>query len=470
MLFTRFTRRAFALTALVASSSWLQAQGTLSSAKPFDDGDTVCFVGDSITHGGTYHSIVTLYYATRFPGKTIRFYNCGISGDRASSIMSDEKFRVNVDILGRKPTVATIMLGMNDVGRNDYAADKTGEEVEQKRKESLDTYSLNMTKLINALRTSGARLIFITPSIYEENIHLDLPKTADLMQGVNGALAQCAAKVRNLAADYRAGIVDFFQAMNSINERERKSADNFTIVGADRVHPGPVGHFAMAYTFLKSQGLPRDVSRIKLDGKKGKVKELGRVKVDKLHKKDGGLEFDAIEEALPLVVPENAQDALKLVPFTKDLNQEVINVLGLDDGQYTLKIDDAVVGEYSAADFYAGVNISANDKTPQYKQSALATEINTNRQKIGARMRDLAAQKYNMSRAGIDVSNAETVTTELNKRIEAAKTTNEASAKRIEGALKNHLSGDLEKQYEDLATQLAKACKTVKHHFVIAKK
>ena len=81
MLFTRFTRRAFALTALVASSSWLQAQGTLSSAKPFDDGDTVCFVGDSITHGGTYHSIVTLYYATRFPGKTIRFYNCGISGD-----------------------------------------------------------------------------------------------------------------------------------------------------------------------------------------------------------------------------------------------------------------------------------------------------------------------------------------------------------------------------------------------------
>ena len=148
----------------------------------------------------------------------------------------------------------------------------------------------------------------------------------------------------------------------------------------------------------------------------------------------------------------------------------MINVLGLDDGQYTLKIDDAVVGEYSAADFYAGVNISANDKTPQYKQSALATEINTNRQKIGARMRDLAAQKYNMSRAGIDVSNAETVTTELNKRIEAAKTTNEAAAKRMEGALKDHLSGDLEKQYEDLATQLAKACKTVKHHFVIAKK
>jgi len=32
------------------------------SAKPFQAGDTVCYVGDSITHGGTYHALVTLFY------------------------------------------------------------------------------------------------------------------------------------------------------------------------------------------------------------------------------------------------------------------------------------------------------------------------------------------------------------------------------------------------------------------------
>ena len=469
MLFSRFTRRTLALTAFCATAL-LNAQGKLSSAKPFEDGDTVCFVGDSITHGGTYHSIVTLYYATRFPEKNIRYYNCGISGDRASTIMSDEKFRVNVDILGRKANVATIMLGMNDVGRGDYAADKTGDEVEAKRKASMDAYGENMTKLVNTLRTSGARLIFITPSIYEENMKLDLPNTAELMQGVNGALAQCAAKVRNMASDYRAGIVDFHQAMNAINERERKGTDKFTIVGADRVHPGPVGHFTMAYTFLKSQGLPRDVSRIKLDGKKAKLKEASRARVEKLRRKDGVIEFDLTEDSLPLVVPENAQAALKLVPFTAELNQEVVMVLSLDEGQYSLKIDGTEVGEFSAADFNAGVNISTNEKTPQYKQSAIATEINTKRQKAGARMRDLAAQKYAMSRAGIDVSNAEAVTAELNKRIEAAKATNETAAKRMEAVLKDIQEGVLEKQYEDLAAELAKAAKPSKHHYVIAKK
>ena len=33
----------------------------------FRDGDRVCLIGDSITHSGTFHSHIFLYYATRFP-------------------------------------------------------------------------------------------------------------------------------------------------------------------------------------------------------------------------------------------------------------------------------------------------------------------------------------------------------------------------------------------------------------------
>jgi lysophospholipase L1-like esterase len=94
------------------------------SAPPFQSGDVVTWVGDSITHGGTYHAIVELFYATRFPDRNIRYYNDGIGGDRASGIVSDEPYRLNVDILGHKPTVAPIMLGMNDVNRNDYGPTK----------------------------------------------------------------------------------------------------------------------------------------------------------------------------------------------------------------------------------------------------------------------------------------------------------------------------------------------------------
>ena len=52
----------------------------------FKDGERVCFVGDSITHAGGYHSTVYLYYLTRFPDREIRAWNKGISGNQASHV------------------------------------------------------------------------------------------------------------------------------------------------------------------------------------------------------------------------------------------------------------------------------------------------------------------------------------------------------------------------------------------------
>ena len=79
--------------------------------------------------------------------------------------MSDERYRLNVDILGKKSTVASIMLGMNDIGRGDYDPAKTGPENDARRAASLATYHDNMQKLIESLqKIRHARLILITPS------------------------------------------------------------------------------------------------------------------------------------------------------------------------------------------------------------------------------------------------------------------------------------------------------------------
>ena len=211
-------KRLLLLFSLVAACMAASRHESAGSAQPFQAGDTVCYVGDSITHGGTYHSIVTLFYATRFPDRPIRFYNEGIGGDRASSIMSDERFRLNVDILGHKPTVATIMLGMNDVGRNDYAEGKSGPEIEERRRASLSLYHESMMKLIAALEAGGARLILITPSIYEEAAKFATPDppAAPLTAGVNAALGKCADEVRQFARDHHAGVADFWGEMNAV--------------------------------------------------------------------------------------------------------------------------------------------------------------------------------------------------------------------------------------------------------------
>lgn len=68
----------------VGISYALGSSAALADSKPqaFQKGETVCMVGDSITHGGMYHSNLYLFYATRFPTREVRLVNCGISGIR----------------------------------------------------------------------------------------------------------------------------------------------------------------------------------------------------------------------------------------------------------------------------------------------------------------------------------------------------------------------------------------------------
>ncbi|WP_431214000.1 hypothetical protein ACQ86N_03700 [Puia sp. P3] len=54
---------------------------------PFQTGDRVVFVGNSITEAGYYESYIWLYYMLHYPGRRITVYNAGIGGDRAKISM-----------------------------------------------------------------------------------------------------------------------------------------------------------------------------------------------------------------------------------------------------------------------------------------------------------------------------------------------------------------------------------------------
>ncbi len=436
---------------------------------PFQSGDTVCWVGDSITHGGSYHAVVELFYATRFPDRNIRYYNTGIGGDRASGIMSDEKYRLDVDILAHKPTVATIMLGMNDVNRGDYGPDQTGPEIEEKHQRNLDLYDQSMRKLMDALTKAGARLILIQPSIYDQTT--TLPGAGPNTFGSNDAIGKCALKIEGWAKEYHAGIVNFYGEMNEINLREQKKDPNYTLVGRDRVHPGPVGHFVMAYTFLKAQNLPADVASISIDAKKEQAVAAVNGEVRHIRKSSTGVEFDAFEKSLPMVVPADATPALELVPFMSELNRETLTVSGLAKGEYVLKIDGEEVGSFSDASLTKGVNLAENAKTPQYQQAAAATKISAERTKVGATIRDMAAQKYTLSKAGVDVSDNADVERRMRDQMAAAKETGRTANKAWDLVLQDLAEpGKLMKQYEELSGALLKACQPKEHHYALVRK
>src|SRR5581483_8385202 len=48
------------------------------------DGDTVAFLGDSITAARVYGKIIEDYTLLRFPERKVRFINVGIGGDTAA--------------------------------------------------------------------------------------------------------------------------------------------------------------------------------------------------------------------------------------------------------------------------------------------------------------------------------------------------------------------------------------------------
>ena len=351
-----------------------------AAAEPFRNGDRVCFIGDSITHQMHYHTEITLFYLTRFPKQQLETANCGFAGDTAAGAVS----RYAWDIAARKPTVATIMLGMNDVSRGLYEPDKTGPETEAKRTAAIEVHIKNMQALAECLHRDGTRMIFIGPSLYDQTGN---QKEVNRF-GVNDALKACGAAARRLAETYHAGWVDFNAPMEALNRTRQAEQPGFTIVGADRIHPGQTGHLVMAYLFLKAQNVTPTVSELVLDGRAGAIVRHANCDVSNVRAENGTLTFTCQAAALPFPVDSATEKALELVPFTQDLNREMLTVTGLNGNRYEIVIDDGVVMKTTAAALAKGINLAAWRDTPQYKQALrLRTWVNERALIEGRRLR-----------------------------------------------------------------------------------
>lgn len=342
----------------------------------FQPGERWCAVGDSITHGywgdsltdgGRYIYFVNLYYQTRFPDRRIDLFNCGIGADTAPGAVRREKW----DILVHKPTVVSIMLGMNDMFFPDYAPEKNTPQDEEARQASYEKYCENMRKLVGDLQAEGVRVILITPSIFDDTAELGSPP----FDGAGAGLQKFARFVMELAEENHCALVDFNGPMTRINRQQQETDPKFTIVGSDRVHPETVGHFVMAYQFLKAQGAPVYVSRMGVDASDGKVIREANCEISDIRRGEG-VSFTCLEHALPFPVSEKAKPALDLVPFIDNLNREELSVSGLKPGRYSLSIDGIRIGEYDSSDLENGINLAVETSTPQYKQALSVMKLN----------------------------------------------------------------------------------------------
>jgi lysophospholipase L1-like esterase len=252
----------------------------------FKDGESVNFIGNSITHGGEFHSYIQLYYATRFPSQRITFYNSGIWGDSANQILK----RMDKDILVNKSDYAVVMAGMNDVNRVLYAEKRKQEaDIEKLKLQALADYSKNLEKLIIRLEQENMKIIIQKPSIYDETAKLKMEN----LVSVNAALAKCCGIIDELAAKYNLKVVDFYTVMNAVNAALQKQNDSATIVSYDRIHPSTPGSFLMAAQFLKETNSPPIVSSVSI--KKAKLLQSTNCKVGNLFHHKDSISFTVIQ-------------------------------------------------------------------------------------------------------------------------------------------------------------------------------
>ena len=322
------------------------------------DGDRVVFYGDSITEQRLYTTFVEDYVATRFPKLTIRFVHSGWGGDRVSGGGGGPiDRRLQRDVIAYKPTVMTIMLGMNDGG---YHAFDQG---------TFDTYTQGYTHILDTVQKAlpGIKLTLIQPSPFDDVTH-----APNFPGGYNAVLTrygqwvqETAAKDHQTVADLNAPVTAMLSKANAADPALAQK------IIPDRVHPGPAGHLIMAEAVLKAWNAPALVTEVRIDAAHRRVVRADNTEVSEL-KTGKAVSWTQTDKALPLPVDTGDPAvalALKSSEFIAALDQEPLTVTGLKPGiHYTLQIDGTDSGEFTAEQLAQGINL-ATLATPMAQQA-----------------------------------------------------------------------------------------------------
>lgn len=201
--------------------------------------DRILFTGDSITDSGRvrdnpkhlgcgYVSFTASRLQAAIASPELEVFNRGISGNRTIDLLN----RVGPDLLDLKPTVISILIGVNDVWRRfDDKKDPT----------SIEVFEKNYRTLLEKIKENlSARVVLLEPFV----LHVRGNRyhwREDLNQKID--------MVRKLAIEFGAEFIaldgPFAQAAT------RAPADYWA---GDGIHPTPAGHALIAEAWLKNAG------------------------------------------------------------------------------------------------------------------------------------------------------------------------------------------------------------------------
>ncbi|MGY3053749.1 lysophospholipase L1-like esterase [Pedobacter sp. UYEF25] len=389
-------RRLLTTTLLISFASIFTQAQTL---KPFKTGDKVAFLGNSITEAGFYESDIQLYYMTHFPNERVEIYNAGIGGDVAGQM--NERFED--DILRMQANIVVLTFGMNDTGYFEFLKNDAEATAKERVEKSYKNFLLLEQKFKNH---PEIKPVIMSSSPYDETAKI---KGSNNFLGKSRALESIVAFQKSVAEKNKWPYIDLYYPMQAITQHEQKLDSTYTITGSDRIHPGKPGHLIMAALFLKNQGLANKVvADIIVDARTKRIlkSENANTVISEASKNAISVSYTA--KSLPFPIdsvseqwgnPHTQSEALKIYPFIKEFNQELLTVKNLNKGDYDLLIDGQKISSFSADSLQKGINLALMSNTPQYKQAKNIMFLNDQRAELEGKLRNYYWVQFNYFRS-----------------------------------------------------------------------
>lgn len=374
--FAAFLRNGFLAAALMACAAPVaqvagQAGGGGSSSPAggfaLKAGDRVVFFGDSITDQRLYTTFVETYVVTRFPNLDVRFTHSGWGGDRVTGGGGGGiGQRLERDVIAYKPTMVTVMLGMND-GR--YRAFD---------QQIFEIYSRGYRNIVQTLKKGlpGVRITAIQPSPYD-----DVTRAPVFKGGYNETLLRYSDFIAQLAAAEGIQTADLNKPVVAMLVKAKATDPKLSEkIIPDRVHPRASGHLVMAQQLLKAWGAPSLVSSVEIDAGNKRILQSENTTVSDVSF-TGGVAWTQLDRALPMPVDLADSEmalAVNSSGFEEMLNRQMVRVRGLKAGKHTLYVDGDVAGTYTEKELADGVNL-ALVKTPMWAQAMRVHQLTLRR-------------------------------------------------------------------------------------------
>lgn len=305
------------------------------------DGDTMTFLGDSITAARGYTKIVEHYTLMRFPDRRVRFINAGQGGDTAHGALE----RLERDVLSQGTTVLTVAFGINDIGWGTKADDAH-------RQMYLD----GIRDIVTRSQKRGIRVFICSPAITAES-----PDTAEV-----GYLQKMTDDGLALARSLGAGTIDLTRGMREIQRRvvaanlgEKDPKNHTRLHVDDGVHLNDLGQLAMGYAMLRGLGAPAEVSAVAIDAGQMRTVTSDNCTVSSLQRFPDGIRFQRLDRGLPLNLGIFSALNHRWIPIPDTLNGYRLRVTGLEAGDYEVRVEGRLLGKYSADRLARGENIAS---------------------------------------------------------------------------------------------------------------